>query len=136
MFRHLLLKTKPVFSPKRPGEHQNMSSTEQLHRPSSSHTNYHTISSSPDSTTESTNGEETSSSARSDYYYEYKKWCGIRRSTWLLTLYVVSYITYLVLGGLAMARLERETELGLKEKARGAKEVFLLENPSVDGKRG
>ena len=46
--------------------------------------------------------------------YEYKRWCGIRRSTVLFVFYVVSYLSYLGLGGYLMACLETSHVMDLK----------------------
>jgi len=38
--------------------------------------------------------------------YKTKKWCGIRRSTCLLTLYIIAYIIYIIAGSVVFAVLE------------------------------
>ena len=40
----------------------------------------------------------------------YRKWCGIRRSTWLLLFYVGIYVAYLVIGAWAMWFFEINNE--------------------------
>ena len=67
-------------------------------------------------------------------YYEFRKWCGIRRSTVLLIFYVVSYFSYLLLGGYIMSVLETPNEMDIKNKTRKRKEEFLRNNPNVNRK--
>ena len=67
-------------------------------------------------------------------YHEFKKWCGIRRSTVLLIFYVVSYFSFLLLGGYIMSVLETPNEMDIKNKTRKRKEEFLRNNPNVNRK--
>ena len=46
--------------------------------------------------------------------YAYRKWCGVRRSTWLFLFYVSSYVAYLFVGAWAMWFLEVDNETLLK----------------------
>ena len=67
-------------------------------------------------------------------YHEFRRWCGIRRSTVLLIFYVVSYFSYLLLGGYIMSVLETPNEMDIKNKTRKRKEEFLRNNPNVNRK--
>ena len=67
-------------------------------------------------------------------YHEFRRWCGIRRSTVLLIFYVVSYFSYLLLGGYIMSVLETPNEMDIKNKTRKLKEEFLRNNPNVNRK--
>lgn len=64
--------------------------------------------------------------------YEYKRWCGIRRSSVLLCLYIFSYIGYLIGGGYIMALLETPYEKGLRLHTNKLKVDFLKSHPSVN----
>ena len=66
--------------------------------------------------------------------YEFKKWCGFRRSTVLFLFYVISYCSYLIVGGYIMCILETETEQILKAETRKLKEEFLQKYPNINGK--
>ena len=82
------------------------------------------------------NAEKISSEEENNVedYYEFRKWCGIRRSTVLLIFYVVSYFSYLLLGGYIMSVLETPNEMDIKNKTRKRKEEFLRNNPNVNRK--
>ena len=66
--------------------------------------------------------------------YEFRKCCGFRRSTVLFLFYVVSYCSYLIVGGYVMSILETNNEEDLKATTRLIKENFLLKNPSINSK--
>ena len=65
--------------------------------------------------------------------YQYRKWCGIRRSTWLLMIYIFTYVGFLVFGSYAMAVLEGKNEARLRSNVRRAKSNFLARHRSVNG---
>lgn len=65
--------------------------------------------------------------------YVYRKWCGIRRSTWLLLIYVVTYIGFLVMGGIVMRVLEVGNEVQMRQELRATKTSFLQRYPAVNG---
>ena len=44
-----------------------------------------------------------------------RKWCGVRRSTWLLLFYVGIYVAYLVIGAWAMWFFEINNENMLRK---------------------
>ncbi len=56
----------------------------------------------------------------------------MRRSTWFLLLYTLTYAAFLVLGGVAMRLMEQEHVDWLRERARDAKEDFLKMYPQVN----
>lgn len=64
------------------------------------------------------------------YRYRY------HRSQIFLFFYIVFYVAYLIMGSICFQRLERETEMDVRRSFRDAREVFLLEHPSVSGKTG
>ena len=64
--------------------------------------------------------------------YEFRKWFGIRRSTVLLLFYVISYFSFLFLGGYVMSMLETPHEECLKNKTILMKEDFLKNNPHIN----
>ena len=66
--------------------------------------------------------------------YEFKKWCGVRRSTVLFVFYVVSYLAYLFIGGYIMSLLETPHEEELKKRTRNLKEHFLQNYPQINSK--
>jgi len=63
--------------------------------------------------------------------YAYKKWCGVRRSTWLLLFYVGIYVAYLVIGAWAMWFFEINNENMLRRKGFNEKHAFLQDHPNV-----
>ena len=85
-------------------------------------------------TTEENTEKISSEEENVEDYYEFRKWCGIRRSTVLLIFYVVSYFSYLLLGGYIMSVLETPNEMDIKNKTRKLKEEFLRNNPNVNRK--
>ena len=64
--------------------------------------------------------------------FEFRKWCGIRRSTVLLVFYIVSYFSYLLLGGYVMSVLETPHEENLKARTKMLKDEFLEKNPLIN----
>ncbi len=66
--------------------------------------------------------------------YAYRKWCGVRRSTWLLAIYIVTYVSFLVVGGYLMALLEGDNEKRLKGEVHQKKKDFLEKYPQVNGR--
>jgi hypothetical protein len=52
----------------------------------------------------------------------------------LFLFYVVSYCSYLIVGGYIMSILETSNEEDLKATTRLIKENFLLKNPSINSK--
>lgn len=63
--------------------------------------------------------------------YRYRKWFGVRRSTWFLLFYMVTYAGFLVAAGYTMACLEWENEQLLKAQVHELKSTFLKDHPSV-----
>lgn len=66
--------------------------------------------------------------------YAYRKWCGIRRSTWLLVIYILTYLSFLVVGGYLMGVIEEDNEQRLKREVHNKKRDFLSRNPTVSSK--
>ena len=66
--------------------------------------------------------------------YAYRKWCGVRRSTWLLWIYIATYLAFLVVGGYLMGVIEEDNERRLVKEAHQFKREFLKSNPEVNGK--
>ena len=60
--------------------------------------------------------------------YKYKKWCGIRRSTCLLILYIIFYTVFILFGAVVMMVLEEENLYGMKKKAIEFKREFIKRN--------
>ena len=60
--------------------------------------------------------------------YKYKKWCGIRRSTCLLILYIIFYTVFILFGAVVMMVLEEENLYGMKKKAIEFKRDFIKRN--------
>lgn len=56
------------------------------------------------------------------------------RTQIFLFFYIVFFVGYLILGSICFQRLERDTEMDVRHDFRKAREVFLLEHPSVSGK--
>lgn len=79
----------------------------------------------------SDNADKTSICSTGSRGYKIKRWLGIRRSTWLLTLYILAYLSYLLGGCILFSGLEREVETDLKRNIDLRKSQFLSENPSV-----
>lgn len=62
---------------------------------------------------------------------EVKQVLGLRRSSLLLSLFLMFYIVYLVFGGLVFAIIEGPVEAALREEVAAAQNDFLARNPSV-----
>ena len=60
--------------------------------------------------------------------YKYKKWCGFRRSTCILILYIVVYSLFIILGAFAMANLEQDNLNDMKKEAIEFKREFIMRN--------
>ena len=60
-----------------------------------------------------------------------KRWLGTRHSSLQLSLYVVAYFSYLVVGCLLFIYLEKETEEEIKMVIQRRKTDFLNDNPGV-----
>jgi hypothetical protein len=58
---------------------------------------------------------------------------GLRRSSLLLTLYVVFYLVYLVTGGVVFAALEAPEEKAVISALTTARRIFLETHPCVSG---
>ena len=59
-------------------------------------------------------GDEASLCSTGSRGYRIKRWLGVRRSTWLLALYVAAYFSYLIGGCVLFAVLEQEVEKDVK----------------------
>jgi hypothetical protein len=77
------------------------------------------------------NGEDQTSMCSSHRGYKIRRWMGIRRSTWLLSLYIVAYITYLVGGCTLFTCLEQGVEEEKKTGIHLRKKEFIAQNPGV-----
>lgn len=62
-----------------------------------------------------------------------KRVLGVRRSNLLLCLYTLTYLVYLLAGGIVFAALEAPEELALKTALIKARASFLATNPCVSG---
>ena len=60
--------------------------------------------------------------------YKFKKWCGIRRSTCLLILYIVFYTVFIFFGAIVMMVLEEDNLYNLKKEAVEFKRNFTERN--------
>ena len=60
--------------------------------------------------------------------YKYKKWCGIRRSTCLLILYIIFYTVFILFGAIVMMVLEEDNLYDMKKKAIEFKKEFIKRN--------
>ena len=60
--------------------------------------------------------------------YKYKKWCGIRRSTCLLILYIIFYTAFILFGAVVMMVLEEDNLYNMKRKAIEFKNEFIKRN--------
>lgn len=58
---------------------------------------------------------------------------GVRRSSLLLTLYVVFYAVYLITGGVVFAALEAPEEKAVISALTTARRIFLETHPCVSG---
>ena len=59
-------------------------------------------------------GDDSSLCSTGSRGYRIKRWLGVRRSTWLLALYVAAYFSYLLGGCVLFAVLEQEVEKDVK----------------------
>lgn len=84
----------------------------------------------PEPLNDTSDTEEEQSDTDSDY--EFRKWCGVRRSTILFGFYVISYCSYLILGGYVMSILETSQVENMKRQTRMVKETFLARNPHIN----
>jgi len=66
-----------------------------------------------------------------DRPYQIRKWFGVRRSTWLLALYMLAYFTYLIGGSLLFSAIERENEEELRLGISRRKADFIRHHPEV-----
>ena len=64
--------------------------------------------------------------------YKYKTWCGFRRSTCILILYIVFYILFIMLGALAIATMEQDNLNNMKREAIEFKREFIKRNNVSD----
>lgn len=62
-----------------------------------------------------------------------KQVLGLRRSQFLLSLYLLFYVVYLVTGGLIFAVLEGPIEAELRDEVYDLRNDFLARHPSVSG---
>lgn len=63
--------------------------------------------------------------------YSIRRWCGVRRSSCFLALYIVTYIAYLVGGGFLFRYLEKEFETNNKVEVVRIKSEFVKRHPDV-----
>jgi len=68
----------------------------------------------------------------SDRPYQIRKWLGVRRSTWLLLLYILAYFAYLIGGSVLFSYLEQDNERKIREKIANRKARFLSDYQEVD----
>lgn len=57
------------------------------------------------------------------------------RTQIFLFFYICFFVSYLIVGSICFQRLERDTELEVRRDFRDARQVFLMEHPSVSGNR-
>ena len=63
--------------------------------------------------------------------YSIRRWCGVRRSTCLLLLYIITYLGYLVGGGFLFSYLESRYEMDTKREINDFKERFIKKHHGV-----
>jgi len=68
----------------------------------------------------------------SDRPYQIRKWLGVRRSTWLLCLYILAYFAFLTGGSLLFSYLEQDNELEIREEISRRKEEFIAQHQQID----
>ena len=78
------------------------------------------------------NADDQTSMCSSHRGYTIRRWMGIRRSTWLLSLYMVAYITYLVGGCALFTCLEQGVEEDIKTDIDLRKKQFVAQNLGVN----
>ncbi|KAG8212738.1 hypothetical protein J437_LFUL019678 [Ladona fulva] len=61
---------------------------------------------------------------------------GVRRSSLLLMVYMLFYISYLATGGLVFSAMEEPLERSTRLRVESAKDAFLQKNPCVTGRNG
>lgn len=64
-------------------------------------------------------------------HYDYRRWCGYRRSTCLFWIYIIAYVTYLIVGGLIFSTIESQYEWEARMELRDTVEQFLEDNPTL-----
>ena len=72
--------------------------------------------------------QKVNESLNKDGKYKYKKWCGFRRSTCILILYIVFYSLFIILGAFSMATLEQDNLNDMKREAIEFKREFIKRN--------
>ena len=72
--------------------------------------------------------QKVNESLNNNGQYKYKKWCGFRRSTCMLILYIVIYSLFIILGAFAMATLEQDNLNDMKKEAIEFKREFIKRN--------
>ena len=77
-------------------------------------------------------GEDENSVCSSKRNYKIKRWMGVRRSTWLLSLYVIAYFIYLVGGCLLFTFIEQGVEQEIKSRIDLRKKQFAFKYPDVN----
>ena len=60
--------------------------------------------------------------------YKYKKWCGVRRSTCLLLLFIIFYTAFILCGAGVMMALEEDNLFEKKKEAVEFKKEFVKRN--------
>ena len=68
----------------------------------------------------------------SDRSYTIKKWFGVRRSTWLLSMYMVVYLFFLIGGCVLFSTLEQGAEEDIKNAIDQRKKEFVKAHPGVN----
>jgi len=76
--------------------------------------------------------DKTSICSTASRGYRIKKWLGIRRSTWLLSMYILAYFVYILAGCILFSGLEQEVEKDIKSSIDLRKSQFLSEHPTVN----
>lgn len=80
---------------------------------------------------EVSNEDQTSVCSSSYKSYKIRRWLGIRRSTWLLSLYIVAYFTYLVGGCTLFTCIEQDVEEEIKTDIDYRKREFIARHPGL-----
>merc|ERR1719219_720691 len=86
----------------------------------------------PGVTEERSREERSSICSSGSRGYKIKRWLGVRRSTWLLSLYIIAYFVYLLGGCMMFAALETDLEESIKRDIHHKKSQFLERHPSVE----
>ena len=74
------------------------------------------------------NGPDCTSGKRG---YSIKTWCGVRRSTCLLSIYVIAYFLFLIAGSILFSNLEQSAEESIKIDIDDKKKEFIKKHPWV-----